>query len=122
MDCEPNPDYGDTPPLSLLTQAALDHLSVNNERGLFLMVESASIDKQSHKRNPCGSIGEIAQLEETLAVALDYARSNPETLVIVTADHAQAAQIVPEPSLYADIPVPIYSLDMWRVSICPMAV
>jgi alkaline phosphatase len=109
MDCEPNPDYGDTPPLSLLTQAALDHLSVNNERGLFLMVESASIDKQSHKRNPCGSIGEIAQLEETLAVALDYARSNPETLVIVTADHAQAAQIVPEPSLYADIPVPIYS-------------
>ena len=109
MDCEPNPDYGDTPPLSLLTQAAIDHLSVNNERGLFLMVESASIDKQSHKRNPCGSIGEIAQLEETLAVALDYARSNPETLVIVTADHAQAAQIVPEPSLYADIPVPIYS-------------
>ena len=109
MDCEPNPSYGDTPSLAQLTQIALDRLSANNDRGLFLMVESASIDKQSHKRNPCGSIGEIAQLEETLAVALEFARSHPETLVIVTADHAQAAQIVPEPSLYADIPVPIYS-------------
>lgn len=109
MDCVPNPDYGDTPSLALLTEVALARLSLNNDRGLFLMVESASIDKQSHKRNPCGSIGEIAQLEEVLAVALDHAESHPETLVIVTADHAQAAQIVPEPSLYAEIPVPIYS-------------
>lgn len=73
------------------------------------MVESASIDKQSHRRNPCGSIGEIAQLEEALDVALNYAEKHPETLVIVTADHAQAAQIVPEPSLYASLSVPVYS-------------
>jgi alkaline phosphatase len=29
--------------------------------------------------------------------------------VLVTVDHAQAAQIVPEPSLFDDIPVPVYS-------------
>lgn len=109
MSCEPNPDYGTTPPLALLTEVALDRLSSDNDRGLFLMVESASIDKQSHNRNPCGSIGEIAQLEEVLSVALKYAESHPETLIIVTADHAQAAQIIPEPSLYTGIPVPIYS-------------
>ncbi len=109
MNCEANPAYGDTPPLSALTEVALKTLSANNDRGFFLMVESASIDKQSHRRNPCGSIGEIAQLEESLAVALAFADSHPDVLVIVTADHAQAAQVVPDTSLYAALPVPIYT-------------
>ena len=107
MDCQPNPDFAQSPSLATLTEFAIDRLS--NPAGFFLMVESASIDKQSHKRNPCGSIGEIAQLEDALIVALRYAEAHPETLVIVTADHAQAAQIVPEPSLYDSLPIPIYS-------------
>ena len=49
------------------------------------------------------------QLEEVLAIALTHAEIHPDTLVIVTADHAQAAQIVPEPSLFEQIPVPIFS-------------
>ena len=109
ISCEPNPAYGDTPPLARLTEVALNRLTHNNDKGLFLMVESASIDKESHVRNPCGSLGEIAQLEEVVSVALDYAQAHPQTLIIVTSDHAQAAQIIPEPSLYAEIPVPVYS-------------
>ena len=109
ISCEPNPAYGDTPPLARLTEVALNRLTHNNDKGLFLMVESASIDKESHVRNPCGSLGEIAQLEEVVSVALDYAEAHPQTLIIVTSDHAQAAQIIPEPSLYAEIPVPVYS-------------
>ena len=107
MNCEANPDFEKTPRLATLTEVAIEHL--NNPKGFFLMVESASIDKQSHRRNPCGSIGEIAQLEEALDVALNYAEKHPETLVIVTADHAQAAQIVPEPSLYDSLSIPVYS-------------
>lgn len=109
IKCEPNPAYGNTPGLAKLTEVALDRLTQDNDTGLFLMVESASIDKESHVRNPCGSLGEIAQLEEVVSVALTFAQTHPETLIIVTSDHAQAAQIIPEPSLYADIPVPVYS-------------
>ncbi|MEE4203193.1 MAG: alkaline phosphatase [Halieaceae bacterium] len=109
MHCEPNPDYRDTPPLAELTEVALKQLSTDNRNGFFLMVESASIDKQSHGRNPCGSIGEIQQLEESLAVALEFAQDHPNTLVVVTADHAQAAQIIPEPSRYAGTTAPAYS-------------
>lgn len=101
MHCEPNPDYGSTPPLAELTEVAIQQLSADNDTGFFLMVESASIDKQSHARNPCGSIGEIQQLEEALAVSLDFAERHPNTLVVVTADHAQAAQIIPEPTRFA---------------------
>jgi len=109
MSCEPNPDYQDTPSLVDMTSVALKQLSTDNDQGFFLTIESASIDKQSHKRNPCGSIGEIAQLEETLAAARAFAATHPDTAIIVTADHAQAAQILPEPTLYSNYPIPIYS-------------
>ncbi len=67
------------------------------------MIESASIDKQSHVRRPCGHIGELAQLDEALRVSLDYAAEHPETLILVTADHSHAAQIVDETSTFASL-------------------
>jgi alkaline phosphatase len=72
MHCEPNPKFSEAPSLKQMTEAALAHLSEGNERGFFLMIESASIDKQAHKRQPCGSIGELEQLEEALRSALDH--------------------------------------------------
>ena len=109
MDCESNPEYIDIPSISLMTQTALDRLTEEDERNFFLMVESASIDKQSHQRKACGSIGELKQLDESLAVAMKFAESHPDTLILVTADHGQAAQLVPERTLYSGIPVPVYT-------------
>jgi alkaline phosphatase len=107
MNCEPNPDHASVPSLQQMTDAALARLQ--NDRGFFLMVESASIDKQSHERKPCGSIGEVEQLNEALASALAFAQANPDTLILVTADHAQAAQMIPETSLFAAFGIPVYS-------------
>ena len=112
MNCEPNPAGASVPSLQQMTEVALDFLSRDNQRGFFLMIESASIDKQTHERKPCGAIGEMEQLEEALATALAYAGSHPHTLVIVTADHSQAAQLVPVTSLFAAYPVPIYTPGM----------
>lgn len=109
MRCEANPEFEGLPTLKQMTDAALEHLSANNERGFFLMVESASIDKQSHERKPCGSIGEVAQLDEALDSALAFARKNNNTLILVTADHSQAAQLIPFESLFASYPIPIYT-------------
>ncbi len=109
MNCENNPEFAGQPSLREMTEAALRHLSLDNKRGFFLMVESASIDKQSHERKPCGSIGELQQLEEALQVALAFADQHPDTLVLVTADHSQAAQLIPEESLFAAYPIPTYT-------------
>lgn len=109
MTCERNPEAAAIPTLQQMTDVALDLLSHENDKGFFLMVESASIDKQAHERKPCGSIGEVAQLEEALASALAFAREHPHTLVIVTSDHAQSAQLVPYTSLFERYPVAIYS-------------
>lgn len=109
MNCEPNPAHAGIPTLQEMTESALARLSANNPRGFFLMVESASIDKQAHERKPCGSIGEVAQLDEAVESALDFARRHPNTLILVTADHSQAAQLIPHTSLYAKYPIPIYT-------------
>ncbi len=108
-NCEANPDFEGIPSLKLMTDRALDHLSHDNAKGFFLMIESASIDKQSHLRNACGSIGEVAQLEEALQSALNFADENPGTLIIVTADHGQAAQLVPTESLFDAFGLPVYT-------------
>ena len=62
------------------------------------MVESASIDKAMHYWRPCGHIGEMEQLDEAVEVSLDYAAVNRSTLVLVTADHGQTAQLLPHTS------------------------
>jgi alkaline phosphatase len=99
FSCEPNPDFAALPTLEAMTRAALAQL---DDGGSFvLMVESASIDKQSHLRRPCGQIGELKQLDDTLRMLLEYARAHPETLLLVTADHSQAAQLIPETSVLA---------------------
>jgi alkaline phosphatase len=62
--------------------------------GFFLQVEGASIDKQDHAENPCGQIGETVAFDKAIAVGLAYAKEHPDTLVIVTADHAHTSQII----------------------------
>lgn len=109
MECQPNPEFASVPTLKQMTDAALTHLAADNNKGFFLTIESASIDKQSHERKPCGSIGEVEQLDEALASALAFAEQHPNTLVLVTADHSQAAQLIPHPSLFAAYPIPTYS-------------
>jgi len=93
FSCEPNPEFDDTPTLAEMTRVALDRL--DNDAGFMLVVESASIDKAAHYWRPCGSIGEMQQIDEATAVALEYASRHPETLVLVTADHGQSAQLIP---------------------------
>jgi alkaline phosphatase len=65
--------------------------------GFFLQIEGASIDKRNHAADPCGQIGETIAFDAAVAVALDYAARHPDTLVIVTGDHAHTSQIIPAP-------------------------
>ncbi|MBT7751200.1 MAG: alkaline phosphatase [Porticoccaceae bacterium] len=111
MHCEENPEHLGMPSLASMTAEALSRLAGEDagDDTFFLMIESASIDKQSHERKACGSIGELQQLDESLELALAFAENHPDTLVLVTADHGQAAQLVPERTLFIDIPVPVYS-------------
>jgi len=99
--CEINPASDSMPTLSEMTETALRHLE--NESGFALMIEAASIDKQAHSRSPCGSIGEVEQLIESLQAALAYQQTHPNTLILVTADHGHSATLIPDISGLAEL-------------------
>ena len=64
------------------------------DKGFFLQVESASIDKRDHAADPCGQIGETVVFDEAVQKALEFAKKDGNTLVIATADHGHTSQIV----------------------------
>jgi len=82
------------PSLAAMTKKSIQLLDHGNKKGFFLQVEGASIDKQDHAADACGQIGETVDLDEAVKVALDFAKKDKHTTVIVTADHAHTSQII----------------------------
>jgi alkaline phosphatase len=81
-------DFGfpDQPMLDEMTDAALTVLA-KNTNGFVLMVEGASIDKQAHNMDSDRWILETIEFDRAIARAKAFAAANPDTLVIISADH-----------------------------------
>ena len=94
-ECETGNRPNTQPKLALMTEKAIELLSGGN-RGFFLQVEGASIDKQDHAVNACAQIGETVALNKAIGVALEFQENNPDTLIVVTADHSHTSMIVAE--------------------------
>ena len=72
--------------LSTSTAKAIEILS-QNDKGFFLMVEGSQIDWGGHDNNIDYIRTELLDFDKAVGVALDYAQKNPQTLVIIVADH-----------------------------------
>lgn len=81
---ESYPERGEFLPESV--QKAIDLLK-NNEKGFFLMVEGSQIDWACHGNDQENLVNEMVDFDRAIKVAFDYAAQDPNTLVIVTADH-----------------------------------
>lgn len=73
--------------LQKATAKALETLSRDNEQGYFLMIESALIDGYGHNNDSEGMIAEMKEFDALLRQLVAYVDQNPETLLVVTADH-----------------------------------
>jgi alkaline phosphatase len=74
-------------------------ISVLNKNGhpYILMVEGASIDKESHINNAAGQLWDTIEFDKAIKVGRAFAGSangNLNTLVLVSADHDQSMHIV----------------------------
>ena len=79
-----------TPTLSQMTEKAIDLLD-DSENGFFLMVEGAHIDKHSHNNESENMTEAMTEFDKAIKIALDYAKEDGNTLVVVTADHETGA-------------------------------
>ena len=61
--------------------------TLKNERGFFMVVEGAQIDWGGHDNDSDYIISEVLDFDKSIKTALNFAKNNNETLIIVTADH-----------------------------------
>ncbi|MBI1850434.1 MAG: alkaline phosphatase [Planctomycetes bacterium] len=81
------------PPLDKLTSLALDVLTkrtdgAKDDRGFYLMIEGGRIDHACHEHDAAGCAAEAADFDRAVAVVLEFQKKHPDTLVVLTADHA----------------------------------
>lgn len=75
------------PKLLDMTETAVNKLQ-QNDKGFFLMVEGASIDKAGHPNDVTGEMSEMEGFEKSFDYAMNYAKEHKDTLVVATADHS----------------------------------
>jgi len=78
--------YNPVVSLEEMTKKAIDTLS-SNKKGFFLMVEEEGTDEFAHQNNAKMTIKSGYELDKAVKVAKEFARKNPDTLVLVLADH-----------------------------------
>ena len=68
------------------TKKTLEILN-HNKKGFFVMIEGSQIDWGGHANDADYAITEMVDFDKSIGYALDFAKKNEETLVIITADH-----------------------------------
>lgn len=73
--------------LKAMTEVAIDRLD-NNENGFFMLVEGSQVDWAGHANDIAAAMVEMDDLAVTIKYLKEYVKTNPDTLVIITADHS----------------------------------
>ncbi len=80
------------PEMVAATLSILDHKAKKNgDRGFYCLIENTVSDGWGHAGKPYDCMNEIQCFDEGLAIAIKYVLENPDTLLVVTADHETGA-------------------------------
>ena len=82
-------DPSKEPSLAEMTQKAIEKLSTH-QNGFFLMVEGSKIDWAAHANDAAAIITDMLAFDKACGVALEFARSNGETVVVIVPDHGNS--------------------------------
>lgn len=82
------------PTLAEMTSAAIRALDGSDD-GFFLMVEGSKVDAAGHANNIVQAVSEYIAFDEAVKVALDYAKSRQDTIVIAAPDHDTGGLVLP---------------------------
>lgn len=95
MAYEIDRDKDKEPSIAEMTKTAIDILS-KNEKGFFLMVEGGKIDWANHGYDVSGSVYDTIAFDHAVKIALDFAKKNGRTLVVVVNDHETGGMAITE--------------------------
>ncbi|MBR8729761.1 hypothetical protein IX332_001084 [Porphyromonas levii] len=81
---------GVDPKIDEMVSAALTHLDHNNPNGFFLLVEGSKVDWAAHANDPVAMATDILAFDRAVKVALDFAKADGNTIVVLTSDHGNS--------------------------------
>jgi alkaline phosphatase len=112
IDRQPQHQTG-VPTLTQMTETALEILKKNPE-GFFLMVEGGQVDWVAHGNDVASVLQEMMELDEALGAIMKFAGANPETLLVVTADHDTGGLAIAYSNQNPPPPVKLPTGETWK--------
>lgn len=94
------------PSLADMTKKAIEILE-KDEDGFVIMVEGGRIDHASHANDFPSTVQEVLDFDAAVKVALDYAKKNGNTSIVITADHETGGLSLSRDNIYE------LNLDLW---------
>ncbi|MFD0590107.1 alkaline phosphatase [Paenibacillus sp. GCM10027627] len=89
----------ETPSLAEMTDAALDILS-EDEDGFAVMIEGGRIDHAAHANDFPTMVQEVLDFDAAVKAALDFAKKDGNTSVVITADHETGGLSLSRDNIY----------------------
>lgn len=96
----------DIPSLADMTSKAIELLSQDAD-GFTMMIEGGRIDHASHANDFPTTIQEVLDFDAAVKVALDYAKKDGNTSIVITADHETGGLSLGRDNIYE------MNLDLW---------
>lgn len=96
----------ETPSLAEMTSKALSILE-QDEDGFTIMIEGGRIDHASHANDFPSTVQEVLDFDAAVKVALDYAKKDGNTSIVITADHETGGLSLSRDNIYE------MNLDLW---------
>lgn len=94
------------PSLAKMTEKALNILSAD-KNGFAIMIEGGRIDHASHANDYPTTVQEVLDFDAAVKVAMDFAKKNGNTSVVITADHETGGLSLARDNIYE------MNYDLW---------
>jgi alkaline phosphatase len=112
IDRQPHHQTG-VPTLTQMTEKALEILN-KKPQGFFLMVEGGQVDWVAHGNDVASVLHEMMEFDQAIGLVMAFAEQNPDTLVVVTADHDTGGLAIAYSSYQPPAPVKLPSGETWK--------
>ncbi|WDE14028.1 alkaline phosphatase [Thalassomonas haliotis] len=96
--------------LSAMAKAATGQLE--NKNGYFMLIEASQVDWGGHSNDIAAAMAEMDDLAKTLEFLESYVAKNPNTLVVLTADHSTGGFTIGANGEYAWRPDVLHTMIM----------
>src|SRR5690606_4711586 len=94
------------PSLAQMTKKAIELLE-KDEDGFVVMIEGGRIDHAAHANDFPSTVQEVLDFDAAVKVALDYAKKDGNTSIVITADHETGGLSLSRDNIYE------LNLDLW---------